>query len=649
MITFDNGGRIVESVEELPTFENVHTLYADFETTSGSPQLTSTDPFHHCDVAGIALTGDKIPGSWYVPVGHHTGNNLPRESVEAWWLEVLNGAGMWCNHNTKYDAHVSTNCMGVRPDMPMRCTMTRAKIIDSDRMRYGLSDLSLDWLAENISVFEEQLKPYLNRNKDYGAIPIDVCGEYACQDVLTVRRLDWYITAQMPEQCQTVADVEDKLTRIMFDVEQTGMLVDPQQLKVVEYQLLSRMNDIDAELTKIVGRSFRPHVATDCFDVLCNQYGLPVMAWTEEDEDYEGNQVPAGNPSFDKHALMQYAVHPYSPPGVVPLIQEYRVLNTLNGMFVTKYQELEVNGRLHPSYNQCVRTGRMSCKRPNAMQLSTAAKKLIIPGEGYSFMSCDFSQIEFRFIVHYINDEDAVQAYNENPDTDFHAWVASVCGISRKPAKTVNFLIAFGGGRKTTEKALALNMELVGHLKAKVDQLVADEKIKEEESLEVFNMLCAERASKVYDIYHDTLPSLKRTARRAESAAKMKGYVFNAYGRRRKLPEHRTHIAFNTLCQSSAADLMKERMVAVADMIEDTPVSMIAQVHDSLLFRMPTEVADDPRTGRDIIGMMEHPPLQLRVPIRCSIGTSNVNWAEASRNEGSLQYDQYSTLDHLRC
>lgn len=643
MIEFANGGRVVESLSELPDLRGARNLYADFETTSGSPTKRSTNPHHHCDIAGIAVTVDDQQGAWYVPVGHHIGNNLPKENVYDWWCDVVDSADRWANHNIKYDAHVSTNWAGVLPECKMSCTLTQAKIVDSDRRQYGLDKLSLAWLHENIKGYEQRMKPYLYRNQDYGAIPIDIMGEYACQDVITGRRLDQYIQSRIPDQCRKVADVEDRLTNILFEVEREGMHVDPQQLKIVELQILQRMTQIDAELSEIVGRSFRAHVNADCFDVLCNQYGIPVLAWTDEDDE---TGEPAGNPSFDIKALAQYEAHPFAPDGVVPRIREFRQLGTLNSLFVTKYQDLEVNGCLHPSYNQCVRTGRMSCRDPNAQQLSAAAKRLIIPGEGESFISIDASQIEYRFIAHYINDWDTIEAYKKNPDIDFHNWMAGVCGVSRKPAKTMNFLIGFGGGKKLVTTALAANVELVGPLKAEVTQLLEEGKIKEEQVVDTFNMLAAARAEKVYDTYHNNLPSLKRTGNKAASAVKMKGYVFNSYGRHRHLPRDKAHIAFNTLCQSSAADLMKERMVAAYDMIKGTPIRMVASVHDEILFIAPTEVANDPRTKRDLVGLLEQPDVKLRVPIRWSVGISDKNWKEASSSDEVLQYDR-SELEYL--
>lgn len=623
---FENGGMLVETVDELPKLAGAKKLYADFETSSRDPKLKSTNPWWNCWVAGVGVSTDATPGkAWYVPTGHAYGTNLPQEAVIDWWLELLETCGMWVNHNVKYDAHVSTNCWGILPELPLRCTLTRAKIIDSDRLQFGLDFLSSDWLKTSIIGYYDALQPYLNGNKDYGQVPADIMGAYCCQDVLTNKQIDKYIDGNLPEQCNFIAGIEEKITTVLFEMERVGLPVKVNKLRVKELQIYTEMFKLDEELTAIVGRSFRPHVGDDVFDVLCNQYGLPVLAWGDELEN--GTR----NPSFDKHAMAQYEAHPYAPKDVVKKIGRYRKLDTLKNFFVKKYQELAIDGRLHSSYNQMVRTGRLSGKDPNPQQLSGEAKELIECEDGMSMLSIDYSQIEFRFIVHYIQDPRCVKAYNENPDTDFHEWVAEMIGIHRKPAKTINFLMAFGGGKEKLLAGLESNMELVGNIKTYVDKLIEEGKVEKSKEIEVFKMLARRKAEDTYNTYHSSLPSLKRTSRDVARVAKMRGYVFNIAGRRRHLPETRAHIAFNTINQGGAADLMKERTVAAQEACRGTPIDIIASVHDETLFYGPTEIIRDPRTVRDLVNILEHPLIPLRVPIRCAYGISEKNWKEACK------------------
>lgn len=654
MIKFRNGGQLVQSLAELPDLRGAKLLYADFETTSSTPKEKSVNPWMHCSALGLCVTADDISDAWYIPIGHHDQSwNLSYDAVCAWWNEVLDSAGAWINHNIKYDAHVSTNWLGAIPlrSLPLIDTLTLAKIIDSDRMRYSLDVLSREWLGEDIGGVENAMAPYLVNNKDYGAIPADLMAEYGCQDVITTRKLYRRIMERMPPDCKQVMDTEIKLTRVLFEMERTGMCV-TSDLKVHEYKTLVRMLQLDDELTEITGASFRPDANKDCYRVLCQQYGLPVLGWTAG-KIVDGKRQ--GEPSFDKHALAAYRAHPHAPQEIIERIIEYRMLANLMNFFIKPYTLLQDDeGVMHPSYNQAVRTGRMSCSTPNATQLSKAAKKLVVPPKGFSFLSIDYSQIEFRLMMHYINDAKALDAYAADPDVDFHALVAEWCEIKRRPAKTINFGIGFGMGKKKVAAQLAANVDLVGPLKAQAelmatglqpgtDEYAAKVKV-------IFEQLCQKRGDDVFDLYHLTFPTLKPTTWRASDAVKRRGYVYNLYGRRRHLPPDVAHIAFNTLNQSSAADLMKERVVAVWEMLEGLPIYPVACVHDELLLTGPSDIVEDTRTIFDIISCMEHPTVEdkLRVPIRCSYGTTRTTWADVEGDLRAPSQYQCRHLEHLQ-
>lgn len=637
MLQFDNGSRLVEDLSELPNLLGCRELFADFECGSGHPKRKATSPWFDCEVAGVAVTADSHKGSWYIPIGHTRGGNLPRENVEQWWLDLIGSlettGGSWVNHNIKYDAHVSTNLMGCLPECRLVDTLTLCKLIDSDmkyRGGYGLDNISLRWLNENIKSYELALGPYLVDNQDYGRIPADVMAPYAGQDVLTVRRLWKYIQDRMHPDCHKVRDTEIELTTSLLKMERAGMRVVPQELQIQEMLFLNRQAQIDAELTKLVGRSFRPHVNEDCFDVLCNQYGLPVLRWTKEKEDPDdATEEQPGNPSFDKEAMSQYAAHPYAPTKVVELIREYRKIDTRLNFFIKPYQARNTNGTLHPTYNQCLTTGRLGCSDPNAQQLDEYAKALVHPRDGNSLLCFDQSQIEFRTIVHYINDSSAIAAYNENPDTDFHDWVAKMCGINRKPAKTMNFLMGFGGGKKRAKRELSKQMEVVADLKSRVDQMVAEGRIPVERSMEIFNQLADAKAEETYETYHARLPGIKRTSRSAADVLKSRGYIRNLRGRHRHLPFDKAHLSFNNLNQSSAADIQKERTVALDKMLAGTDLFLIANVHDAVVIEGPTEQIEDYRTRRDIAALLEDSEVKMRVPLRTAHGFSAKHWAAA--------------------
>ncbi len=639
MIVCDNGVRIVQDESELPYhLVGSKYLFVDLETTSRDSTKRAVNPWHDCWIAGICITADDHKGSWYVPIGHSHGRNIDRQAVTAFLTVLFDKATHWVNHNIKFDTHVLRNDLGLFFDhIVLVCTQTLAKIIDSDRKfkgGYGLAHLSKVWLRVDIDHYEEALDPYRKTNKDYGRIPIDILGEYGGQDVLTNRQLYHYCLDRRHNDCIDVWNTEIELTRVLFDMEAEGLKVNPTQLQITKLITLSKMLKLEEEIAEIVGRAIRPHVGDDCFEVLCTQYGLPILGYTE---DKQGNET--NNPSFDKHILKNYLIHPNAPTELVKKIIEYRKLNTFQSLFLNSFLKYQKDGRIHCDYNQAVSTARLSCKAPNFQQADKAAKELIDCDDGYVFLDLDYSQIEYRTIVHYTEDVRAIAAYNQNPDIDFHNWVKDMIGIKRRPAKTVNFLMGFGGGEELLVSKLMTESDLVEPLKKKCDDLLASGEIKQEQHQPLFMTLAREMGKKVYRDYHENLPTLKSTSYQAGKVCKQRGYVRNLAGRHRHLLAAHSHKAFNSLNQSSAADIQKERTVALWKYCKPKGIKLVASVHDNTLFKIPKELATY-ETHRDLACIMEHPRVTLSVPLRTAGGYSDKNWLEASNAEDMIPYDE---------
>lgn len=634
-----NGGRLCETTDDLPDLRNAKDLVADFETTSMDDRKDSLNPWKDCWALGIAVTTLDAQGAWYVPLRHRMGGNVPLEQATNWWHDVVGTARCWTNHNIKYDAHVSANDLGWAPEMELYDTLTHAKIVDSDRhLRggYGLDALSSGWLHHDIGPYEHEIKRWLGDRKDYGCVAVQPMAEYACQDVITTKWLKKYIEQQRHSDCDRVARMETELTSVLYETERNGMRVERVELLKEELAISLRLLEIDAELVRLCGRSVNPRSNDQLYDLLINQYGLPVLGWTEE---IDGQ--PAGNPSFDKEALILYSRHPLAPHAVVELILEARVLSQTLSLFVKPYQDLaDARGRLHGNFNQCVRTGRLSMSAPNLQQCSKRAKALIHPDPGNAFVSADQSQIEFRVIVHYIQNRHCIDAYRSDPDTDFHEWVAQMSGMKRKPAKTMNFMMGYGGGKKKAVRTLAMNSDVVGGIIGRVDQMVAEGRVSDSQREQVLEAMCRQKAEGVYCDYHNALPELKPTSRRATAVCYERGYVRNVHGRHRHLPQQAAHRAFNSLCQGEAADIQKERTVALARMCRGTEIMLVGNVHDQVVLEGPAELMEDRETQEKIAQVLESPDTPLAVPLRCAIGCSRVSWADADSNPKPLHYER---------
>jgi DNA polymerase I-like protein with 3'-5' exonuclease and polymerase domains len=309
----------------------------------------------------------------------------------------------------------------------------------------------------------------------------------------------------------------------------------------------------------------------------------------------------------------------------------YREQATLLHTFVEPYASLHRNGVLHPTYNQAVRTGRMSCSHPNAQQLSAEAKAYVHPPVGRWFVSHDASQIEFRILVHYMRNEEAIRAYGADPRTDYHEWVARLCGIPRRPAKNVNFAMGYGAGRPRVVSMLSQEPELVSGLLVAVDDAIASGRCDPSRRKEMFDQLCRRRGHEVYRTYHARLPELARLSKEATRNAERRGYVFNGYGRRRYLRRAKSYKALNAVVQSFAADMMKDRVAAIAPRYcreaRDLGLTIHAIVHDEVLMSCEPDVARDDRALAWMRDVLEHPSRSLRVPVRWETKRGDATWA----------------------
>jgi len=269
------------------------------------------------------------------------------------------------------------------------------------------------------------------------------------------------------------------------------------------------------------------------------------------------------------------------------------------------------------------------------------------------------SQVEFRVIVHYIQNQRCIDAYLKDPDTDFHKYIAEGACMARKPAKTMNFLMGFGGGKKLAIKRLSINSDVIGAMEKDVDDRIRRGLIDPANRITAIEQACKAKGESVYDDYHRFLPELKPTSRRAAAVCHERGYVRNWHGRHRRLPPEISHLAFNTLCQGEAADIQKERTVAAARACLGTDIGLVGNVHDEAVFDGPAEQMADPRTQAAMCWMMETINNPLRVPLRASVGYSDKSWWEASTDvkdggtSGPLHYDaslinKEDPLCHLR-
>ena len=306
-----------------------------------------------------------------------------------------------------------------------------------------------------------------------------------------------------------------------------------------------------------------------------------------------------------------------------------------------------LRGQFHPlrSSEYGTVTGRFSSSNPNLQNipvrdevLGPLVRGLFIPLEGHRWWSKDYSQIEYRFLIHYavlarcVGADVAQRMYQNDPTTDYHQMTADIIGwagkAGRKRAKNINFGLVYGMG---------------------IDKLAASIGLSRNE------------AQPVLDEYHTQTPYSKQLYNMAASRANDAGFVRTVLNRKRHfnmweskkffaageerpepLPYEAavaqygeanvkragSHKALNAVLQGSAADLVKLAMVTLkeAGLVGRGGLPLHLTVHDEL-DGSENGSAEHAKMLKDVHEIMTH-VLPLKVPVLAE-GGSGPNWSEA--------------------
>jgi DNA polymerase-1 len=324
-------------------------------------------------------------------------------------------------------------------------------------------------------------------------------------------------------------------------------------------------------------------------------------------------------------------------------VLEIRKLEKLVGTFIESYiQESHVNGfvygQFHPLRGDSggTRSGRFSSSTPNLQNipsrdpvLAPLIRSMFVPDVGHAqWRRYDYSQIEYRFLVHFAHHAHAArQQYLNDPKTDYHEFVldmvAPVAGwdistkdlrkIRRKPLKNINFGLIYGMGFDKLVRTLGLSDDDGRKL---FDAVPYAKPFMEE---------CAEFAQS-----HGYIPTIlgrrsrfdlfepARTGRgQARPMAFPYGQAFAIYGS--NIKRAYTHKATNRKLQGSAADLCKMGMYQCwKDGLFDAVGVPRLQVHDELDFSDP---GGKDEVFREIQHIMEN-AIKLSIPViaECEVG-----------------------------
>jgi len=630
--------RVIQANDDIPIPNNLNVLYMDFETTSENPNKTSVNPHSEsmddeshnlhkdCKICGVAFLFDNEAVPYYIPVRHayigddgkyqYRSGPLQNHSIPKvydWLKKITSIAKKWTNHNIKYDTHVFFNELRVMPKCKLECSIVLSKLASfQERFEYGLTSMML-LCGINITPYEDKIKSFLGKTlKDYGLIPPDQMATYAAVDTLAVRHLVRILRNKISAGCCRVEQLEMNLLPMLIQMEQIGCKVDIAKMGHDWTRLIELQKN---RITRVKKHSGMPHFQIAKKNSL-HELFVENLGWQLDYTDTSIKKIKKGemkeNNATHSYSYDSIRKHMAKNPRLVASFLSHQEDQKLLTSYIIPILEGHISseGLIHCNINQQVRTGRMSVTAPAMQTLPPKAKYYIIPyNEEYSLVEFDLSQIEFRIIVHYINNARCIADYKNNPETDFHTWVANMCGIKRRPAKTVNFRLGYGGGKKGLLDSMMAMPDVFG-------ASVSIEAIKS-------------KANSIFNTYHSVLPELKPTSIRAGEVIKSRGYVRTLFGRERHIDPDYFYRAFNSVCQGTGADIQKDITLRLAKFISvDCLLHML--VHDSWLFSIKKDRLNElvPEIKHEIERPLEG--VDFSVPILSAFGSSEKSWKQCS-------------------
>jgi DNA polymerase I len=578
-------------------------------------ETTSLDRFD-ARLLGIAFSWGAHEG-WYLPYC---------ESLISKLQSLFSSPAEKIGHNLKFDLSILHH-HGIDVAGPFLDTMLADTLAAPERrhsMDY-LSEILLGYtpvkLAEIASpqaaprepagdLFDFAEKSKAGKDLDIAGIPLEKLAEYAAEDA----DVTWQLAGKLEPlltssgQDRVLREIEGPLLPVLVRMEMEGIAIDTKALGSIGAELQEQIDRHAAAIHLHAGRSFNIASPKQLGEVLFDDLGLADKA----------KKTKTGQYKTDEPTLAALeGKHP-----VITDILAWREATKLKSTYLDALPNHIVakTGRIHTHFHQLVAaTGRLASSDPNLQNIPVRSeagrriRKAFVPREGFTLLSCDYSQIELRVMAALANDATMIEAFRNG--ADIHTITAAkvfvvepqdVTSDMRRTAKMVNFGIIYG------ISAFGLSQRL-GIPRAE--------------------------ASAIIDAYFREYPAIRGFMERTVNSARETGYVETLSGRRRHLPDltsanqnirgNAERAAINTPIQGTAADMIKLAMIRIDRLLRSGPYRsrMLLQVHDELVFDL---AADEEQTlVPAILGHMCNAlPLPHGVPVEVEHGTG-ANWLAA--------------------
>jgi len=472
---------------------------------------------------------------------------------------------LWFMHNAKFDKGMLAR-EGLRLAGTIHCTEAMARLINSNFKNYSFGEclkrMALE-LGHPTPQKDDIAKKYVQKHKlftnvrvrgkekpikevYYHKIPFDIITTYGLQDgkaELALGNQQRLWLGGMVQQIQKAGDCiteERKLTKTLFQMDTTGMGIDVPYVEQCLSSELETVKAVEKEYLALTGEAFIDSNIkfAAAFDALGLSYP----------------RTEKGNPSFAKDALDEVD----NP--IANVIKDRRAAAKRASSYYSSFLYYEHNGRIHANSRQGgAATGRMSYREPALQTIpkidedklgSEKVRRCFIPDPDFCLFMPDYDQMEYRMMLDAAGETNIIDLILGG--LDVHTATAEMMGVSRKAAKTINFMLLYGGGAAKLAEALGISEAEAKSLKR---------------------------------LYFERLPNVRTWINMIQYRAKKQGYIVNWAGRRCTIDRGFEYKAPNYYIQGGCADVVKKAMNVIDNRLVGKS-KMLLQVHDELIFNI---------------------------------------------------------------
>ena len=460
------------------------------------------------------------------------------------------------------------------------------------------------------------------------------------------------------------------LIDICFRMEEKGVTVDIDVLEDMAKEIQQDLEKLEYDMFEIAGVLFNPASDQQKQELLFgyvkpdkkDKNGKMKKATVNQhilDKSFNFQTVTTtatGAPQTNGDVLYALSQQGYRDPrkreGVklAKMLLEFSALEKLNTAFIRGLidkDKIYEDGKVHPNINIVgTDSGRFSYSDPNLQQLPSIdeeAESLThkypirsmfigsideVTGNCKKIIAADYNNLEMRVLAHFSEDENLLEMFEKGLDTHGSTAVnmfeldcdANTAKKSyphlRQAAKTINFMLMYGGG------AQALYNKLRGERENPLN-------LGDKQYLQQYGVRKGVDVAQIYiDKYFTAYSGVASFIKSQKRFAHRKEFVWSLLGRKRRLHQingkdfgtaaYEERVAVNASIQGSAGDITTsaQKRIDLSKELRKLRCEMIVQVHDEIVFECPEENVDEAITI--IKTLMEHPfgnDVELNLPL----------------------------------